>query len=219
MSRNKRWTLLQDIDGCLANFNSAFMDLLVDVNGPPKAPLKLECWHWPQQECGYTQEQVDKAWDEVDDAWWKALDPLPGAIKALDRIWWLEKEGLITPYFVTGRLPWARKASCDWLEEHGALRYPQVICTSNKSLIAAALGDKVAAVEDKPSIIGKYRSVSTKVDKLYVVDYPYNRDGIQMIDAAYLTPITRVIDTFEALVDLEKVILENEKAPTEVEAV
>ena len=193
------------------------MDLLVDVNGPPKNPLKLECWHWPQQECGYTQEQVDAAWDAVDDRWWLSLDPLPGAVKAMDKIWWMEREGLLTAYFVTGRLPWARKASCDWLEEHGGFVHPQVICSSQKQHIAVALGGKVAAVEDKPSIIGKYRSVACKVDRLYVVDYPYNRDGIQMVQAHYLTPITRVIDSYEALVDLEKIIL-NEKAPV-VEAV
>jgi hypothetical protein len=190
------------------------MDLLVDVNGPPKAPLKLECWHWPQKECGYTQEQVDKAWDAVDDKWWLSLDPLPGAIKALDRIWWLEKEGLITPYFVTGRLPWARKATCDWLELHGAIQYPQVICTSAKSLIAEAFwqAGKVVAVEDKPSIVCDYLATGA-LEKCYIIDYKYN----QLIEES--SDYHRVTDTFEALVDLEKAIVGNEKAPAEAEAV
>lgn len=213
MKKNNPWTLLQDIDGCLADFNTPFKQLLFDLHGPPpKGECVLEHWHWPQEECGYSQVQVDAAWDQVDESFWRAMQPLPGAVKALDRIWWMEQEGLLTPYFVTGRLPWARHATCMWLDEYGGFRFPQVICTSAKHNIAEALAGNVAAVEDKPSILKKLGVVGgvSRTNRLYAVEYPYNK-GLEFYGVQY------VRDTFEAIEDLEKAIT-NKEAPAEAEA-
>lgn len=212
MSRFDRWSLIQDVDGCLANFNSPFLQLLKDLHGPPpKGDPKLEKWHWPSEECGYTKTQIDAAWDEVDDNFWRNLEPLPGAVKALDRMWWMEQEGMITPYFVTGRLPWAREATIRWIEEYGGFRFPQVICTSGKDFVALALHQNglIAAVEDKPSILKRYGPSGVQIARIYAPSYAYNQ-GIEGVE--YVT------DAFEAIVDLEEVINPKKEAPADAEA-
>lgn len=183
------WSLLCDIDGCLANWNDRFFDLLFTLHGPPldfieswdssgptlKKWPTYSTWDWPKKECGYTNKQIDAAWDEVTSAWWLSLRPLPGAEEALERLQWLEDRYPFQVTFVTGRYPNAREASAQWLEKHGYTR-PHVLTTSSKVDVARALAANgpVFAIEDKPTLIDDYHA-SEVLQEVCIVSQPYNR--------------------------------------------
>jgi hypothetical protein len=180
-------TLIVDIDGCLANWNDAFYDLLVRLHGLPypdavgeyatrerQRPL-FRTWNWPKTECGYTNQEIDAAWDRVDDIWWNMLKPYDGVEDALERLHWLDYRRKAQVVFCTGRYPSARSASENWLYNHG---YPgaHVITTSKKLHIAHAhaANGPVSVIEDKPTLLEQY--LGGPLDTVYCIDQPYNQD-------------------------------------------
>jgi hypothetical protein len=203
-------SLIVDIDGCLANWNDAFFDLLVDLHGKPahfipgQRPV-FKTWNWPKTECGYTNKQINAAWDRVDDYWWVNLKPYPGVQDALERLCWLDHRGVTQVVFCTGRYPSARGASRDWLYRHGYERLAHVITTSKKLDIAQAhaANGPVSVIEDKPTLLEEYKF--GPVDTIYCIDQPYNRD----VAAPYnmgspCAEFIRLISAKDAAIDYEK---------------
>jgi hypothetical protein len=212
-------TLIVDIDGCLANWNERFFELLLALHGfPPKwgeapkpgASLTVAqptyiTWNWPKTECGYTNKQIDAAWDRVDDIWWNSLPAYPGVEDALQRLHWLDYRRKAQVVFCTGRYPSARFASTTWLSMHG-FACAHVITTSAKLHIAHAhaANGPVSVIEDKPTLLEDYKL--GPVDTIYCIDQPYNRD----VAANYLNPMKplaefiRLISAKDAAIDYEK---------------
>lgn len=207
MISNKRstktniWSVIVDIDGCLANWNEAFYELLASLHGDAHAGLPtFKTWDWPKTECGYTQKQVDAAWDKIDDMWWMALQPYPGTFDALKLLAWLDEVGKTQVTFVTGRYPSARNASALWLVDHG-YRSPHVLTTSRKEAVAKALAANgpVAVIEDKPTLIEGYAN-SQYVNLVYAIDQPYNRNLVHDFTVAV---VARKASTLEAVKHLD----------------
>lgn len=163
-----------DIDGVLANFNSAFERLLNDLHATeitlPKSGPSV--WDWPTH-YGWTPSQAHAAWEHIQEngEWWLDLDPTDWGTELLDTLIMLRHQDVVV-YFVTARKPLslAQEATTAWLEAHGFGMASVIVQPPgvSKAQIFAALGAKVV-VDDKPS------NCSPACVNL-LVDHDYNRD-------------------------------------------
>jgi 5'(3')-deoxyribonucleotidase len=139
-----------DIDGVLADFNTTFIQRIIDVTGKdlfPPWPFDIPVWHYPQH-FGYTEEELDfvngPVWKSVkeDAGFWFSLKAYPGAPEFLSR---LDPE-FHDFYFLTQRAGVAAKAQTEsWLEYHhyglksNQFAFPTVLLTADKGACAKAL--------------------------------------------------------------------------------
>jgi 5'(3')-deoxyribonucleotidase len=127
-----------DIDGVLADFNSAFIALIVKHTGKdlfPPRPFDIPIWNYPQH-FGYTDAEVNECFDLVkkDSMFWLNLRPYAGTYDVL--------RGLYFDYlyFITDRPGVDTKyQSEEWLKEHGLEDTPTVLVSPNKGLLAKCL--------------------------------------------------------------------------------
>lgn len=145
-----------DIDGCLADFNSAFHRLLVQAHGDRfphgYAPHQPPVWEWPRY-FGYTEEEEGIVWKAVHSSrtFWQELDEEPYGSEALHQLDRLSFDGHDI-YFVTNRRGLKAKLQTErWLEARGMYN-PTVLLASNKIPILKSLGVD-AFVDDKPETL------------------------------------------------------------------
>lgn len=195
-------TLLCDVDGVLANWNSAFRDLLLSLHGPRgDFDEAMKSWDWPKR-MGYTNREIDEAWAKVDFAWWMGLRPYPSAEDALRLLQKLKDHNKdFQVYFVTGRHSWAQSATTQWVNVWG-IWMPSVICTSHKKALAQIFckDGPVVAIEDKPALIGDYL-YSSLVERVYIVDQPYNRQEGFLLNTGRNWRVNQVGEAVNRLVD------------------
>lgn len=191
---------LIDVDGVLANFHDAFLDLLNtpkvigDWKRFPSAAGPL-VWDWPSEM--FPAEEVKAAWAKVErnPGFWGRLETFPGTIDFLHSLKRAEQSGGVQPYFVTNRLPAIAAAATNaWLDING-YPYPNVIAVSKsgtKHLIAEAVGANFI-VDDYWK---NFEGLGANVRK-YLVDRPWNQ--------GYSAPgVVRIKDPFAALtIELE----------------
>jgi uncharacterized HAD superfamily protein len=163
-----------DLDGCLADFTTAYAARLVKITGEnllPK-PLALPCWDWDKF-YGYTKQQIDDTIRSVaaDKLFWEKLKPLAEP-EVFARINVLSKTHEV--YFLTNRFGVNAKQQTEkFLYDHG-IYYPTVIVTSNKKPILDTL--KVDFfVDDKLETMNELASPPRP--HFYLIDAPYNQTG------------------------------------------
>lgn len=168
-------TLLCDIDGCLANWNSKFKALLAGLHGPRGVDAEaMTSWHWPRA-LGYSNKEIDAAWDKADHDWWQEIKPYATAAEALELLSnFTDYNKDFQVYFVTGRWPHIQFVSIGWLETYGFFR-PSVITTSRKAALAQVFQQdgRVAVIEDKPSLLSAYM-LGNSCQHIYRIEQPYN---------------------------------------------
>ena len=134
-----------DVDGCLADFNTGFINCCVTVTGrdafPPR-PFDITVWDYPQY-YGYTDEEVLKVWQtiEADEEFWTNLQPYADTHDSLTYLKHrqVKHDSRDDIYFVTARVGVEAKAQTEWwLECHG-FRNPTVLISGAKSMVARAL--------------------------------------------------------------------------------
>ncbi len=157
-----------DIDGVLADFNTAFAERLATLTGRTLAPAPFDphVWDWPRQ-IGYTGDEVDLAWRSVDQEanFWRALPARTGAVTFLSNLCqWMAYQNWVHAhshevYFLTTRTHGIRvKDQTEaWLQAHGfGCRPPTVLITrGDKGEVAFPLG-LTHAVDDRPENILAY---------------------------------------------------------------
>ena len=138
-----------DLDGVLADFNSAFIETLAEVTGRAlisKGTIPT-VWDYPQF-YGYTAAETSRVWEHIKGAkrWWLELAPLPGAHQFFSNLnWRMDKTT-----FITSRLgATAKEQSQAWLgffldEE------PEVVIAHDKGPVYEALGIS-HVLDDKPA--------------------------------------------------------------------
>lgn len=131
-----------DIDGVLADFNTAFIQRVIDVTGrdlfPPR-PFDIPTWNYPEH-YGYTAAEVSAVWASIklDISFWVSLPPYGDAIQALAMLDERQCAG-DEIYFVTARPGLeAKRQTENWLSYYG-FRRPTVLISSQKGLCAQAL--------------------------------------------------------------------------------
>lgn len=148
-----------DLDGCLAQFNVAFHDLLVARHGnrfpagydPSDPPV----WEWPRW-YGYTKEEEGACWKEVWDGrtFWQHLDVIPGEERTIPYLNALHVHDGHEIHFITNRRGKAVQYQSAWFLANAGFRHPSVIIARDKLPIIRALGldayidDKIDTVND-----------------------------------------------------------------------
>jgi uncharacterized HAD superfamily protein len=159
-----------DIDGVLANFNSAYIRLLGRIGGK-YVDTSYQPTQWSYEtDLGFDGETVHMAWEEIKKGgFWYSLDPLADVLDLPDIC---EDHDV---YFITQRPgKYAKLESEDWLREHYGVDVPTVLITeSGKGPIVKAL-DLDLFIDDRDKNILDVRRESPRTH-CFIVDRPYNR--------------------------------------------
>ena len=134
-----------DLDGVLADFNSRFIERIIEITGEdkfPPRPFDIPTWHYPQV-YGYTDEQMDltngPVWTSIrhDPTFWAMLPAYSWTANVLRRLHALQHEHAI--YFITDRTgATAKQQTESWLRNYNFDR-ATVLISSQKALCAQAL--------------------------------------------------------------------------------
>ncbi len=130
-----------DIDGVLADFNAAFINLVIQETGrdlfPPR-PFDIPLWNYPEH-YGYDQEEIAKVWGVIEHSpiFWQTLPYYPDTY---DSAKYLRQQMELghDVYFVTSRPGLTAKVQTErWLRRLALS--PTVLISSLKGLCAKAL--------------------------------------------------------------------------------
>ena len=174
-----------DLDGCLAQFNVAFAERLVQVTGKNLFPADYDrgnppVWEWPTY-FGYTPEEEKRTWESVWSEWffWQHLNVEPGQEKTLERIARLSDIDGHEIYFITNRRGRAVQSQCAcWLLNNG-INTASVIIARDKLPIIRALAldafidDKIETANDLARAADE-RDIPTRV---YLKETLHNREN------------------------------------------
>lgn len=184
-----------DIDGVLADFNTAYGELFTFVAGADLFPKGWReaiqagtfptSWHW-EKAAGYTPDLEQEVWNEhilqEGSSFWESLEPLPGAIDSLRRLHELTKEGHAI-YFITHRIGWNAKGQSEaWLRRHG-MANPTVIVAEHKWPVLHAIeanmfiDDKLQTCNEVAVNLSRWDAPSPLKGHLYLKDAPWNQVG------------------------------------------
>lgn len=194
--------IVMDMDGCLADFNWAYLDMLNRVSGKQVVvPDDWEPQEWSYERgLGFTAEEIRSAWDLIADPannFWAGLSDYPEAGDAVDRLDLLREGGKHIIFLTTRVGTHAKLQTEEWLDDMG-YRFPTVIVSGTKGPICAALGaTHFLDDRDKNCMEVSQCSPNTKV---YLLARPWNR-GLQQ--TASLQGITVVRTVGEYLTQVE----------------
>lgn len=184
-----------DLDGVLVNFNAGYIRTLTEVSGRAMVPENFEppCWSYAEQ-VGYSREEDNAAWKAIraNPKFWYDLNPLPGAITALDRLHARRLDGHEV-YFITSR-PGVRvhDQSVKWLEEHGFPRASVLIDRGGKGHAARALG-LTHFIDDRPENCVDVMDF-TGTTKVFMPRRSYNTAAQACVDRAVVSGRWRCVE-------------------------
>lgn len=167
-----------DVDGVLADFNSTFINRIIEVTGrdlfPPR-PFAIPCWDYPQQHYGYTAEENAAVWRSIerDNRFWFRLD----AYAELTREDWDRINNALPAhdiYFITSRPGVIAKQQTEWWLKYRGVQSPTVMLSSAKGLCARAL-QLDAYIDDRDAnVLDVAESMITT--KVFLMSRPWNTE-------------------------------------------
>lgn len=178
-----------DVDGVLAEFNSAYIDRILHVTGrdlfPPR-PFITEQWSYPEH-YGYTDHELANVWQDIkqDRYFWSRLPTFPETHAALVYLDRLMDEGHEV-YFITARPGLDAKSQTEsWLELHWPTQYTPtltVLISARKDLCAEALDldcyidDRDINVESVARVRNLVGGIFHERTRTFLLTRPWNRD-------------------------------------------
>lgn len=166
-------TILVDMDGVIANFNKAVLDVWNKEN--PERQLTIpNKFYWEEAYPDIPEAEFDKIFSKP--GFYRDLEPIEGALEAINQMFDCGLEVFIctAPYRA---ISWSEKA--EWVEFHlGKEWLRRLIMTKDKTLIFGTY-----LIDDKPEIKGLFTPMWEQV----VFDAPYNREGAKMVSSFRLT--------------------------------
>jgi uncharacterized HAD superfamily protein len=183
-------TIVSDIDGVLASFESAWEPLLARLAGGSKLPENWKTdpsfpaiWDWDS--AAYGKEITGAGWKEVATStkFWTTLKPTAACAEACRTLNALAKKNDV--FFLTSRPGvGVQNQTCAWLYEQG-INYPNVIVVKNYSDKIPLLENLKASffVDDKLETMQEWYThcfknrISTTQSYFGLIDAPYNREG------------------------------------------
>lgn len=170
-------------DGCLADFNSAFIRRIIDVTGRNLFPEGYEPHTWDYPEAlGYSPTETDEVWRSIkqDRMFWATLPAYPTTPAFLGLVATRSEDDF---YFITARPGiQAKRQTEEWLFHYTPWSKPlfnwTVLVSSHKGLCAQALGlDRY--LDDKWE---NAESIATTNTKSYLLDRPWNQQPNSQCD-------------------------------------
>ena len=176
-----------DIDGVLADFNFAFINLIVTLTGQdlfPDRPFDIPMWDYPQH-YGYTNEQMVAAWSDIERSayFWEQLKPYSGIKNTI------ELANVLPTYFVTSRMGYDVKGQTErWLRNRG-VEHPTVLISSHKGLCCKAL--KISHYVDDRTENCESVVTDSPLTECSMVPQPWNKQlvGVPRISLATWTNV------------------------------
>ena len=162
-----------DIDGVLAQFDTAYTQLLMKID--PTIKVDVFAADFPvawsiEDYYGFSPETVDKAWAEIKNCgiFWKFLFPYPTAWADIEALNAAKRSHDI--YFLTNRPgATAKRETEEWLRGHGFDRATVVICSKKQLFCEAAEIDVL--IDDKVDNCWNHKSTRT-----FLFKRPYNKE-------------------------------------------
>ena len=184
-------TIVSDIDGVLASFESAWEPLLAKLAGESRLPAGWktdpnfpDIWDWDKR--AYGDDIVREAWKiaNADPKFWLKLDPLPGTTEAAKVINTIQRKHQII--FLTRRSGVAaQRQTCEWLYGVG-INYPNVITVNDADEKVPILQNLRARffIDDRLETMEAWythchmNGISTNPPNYFaLIDAPYNHEG------------------------------------------
>ncbi len=132
-----------DVDGVLADFNTAFIERIIAITGKdlfPPRPFDIPVWDYPQY-YGYTEAEISAVWARIkaDSYFWARLPVYPDTHDVLKLL--ARRYSGDDIYFITSRPGiYAKQQTETWLRIHECYDRPTVLISGAKGLCADALG-------------------------------------------------------------------------------
>jgi 5'(3')-deoxyribonucleotidase len=180
-----------DIDGVLADFNSAFIHRVTEVTNKdlfPVRPFDIPTWNYPQH-YGYTEAEVSAVWEDIkaDPNFWYDLVEYPQTQEALGVLKSMESFSAAEVYFITARPGTEVKYQTEgWLLETG-FACPTVLISSAKGLCARAL-NLTHYIDDRWENVVDVRNYNPNT-QVFLLTQPWNKDndaefqGVQRVES------------------------------------
>lgn len=166
-----------DIDGVLADWNSAFRDLLEEQTRKKPKVWPPDKWAWPNDYC--TGAEIHNAWGYIDSTrgtWWADLEPLYKGSGASERKALIDLSKHHDLYFMTARYgAGVKRVTEGWIEDYYAI-WPTVLVGLDPQAKAAVMKalDIDVMVDDRPeNVIAAYR---VDIDHPIIYDQPWNKE-------------------------------------------
>lgn len=199
-----------DIDGILARFNEAYINLIYTHTGirlPDESDAYPNTWHF-ERAAGIEKSRENAMWKEIKDSptFWQMLRPYEDSISPMRRFaTWVDEEANhdLETYYITNRQGNRVLAQTDdWLlDTYQELVYANTICARNKGKMAAALeldlyiDDKLENCEDVVRLSPQTRC--------FILDRPWNR-GREVTGCKRLYDLGAYIDEIIELYEAKK---------------
>lgn len=209
-----------DLDGVLADFNTAFISLIkqqLDITLPPPDDTYPHVWAY-HREGGVTKEQDTVLWEKIRNTdFWNRLMPYPETVTLL-RYTNMMRWGGDGIYFITTRPGQNAKYHTEqWLDRWGAQQPTVLIAGDEAAKGQLAQGLKLDAfIDDKPENCFEVSKATRKTEALginadvfsypcqtFLLDRPYNRSQAHR-DLCEQHKVTRVYSVVDTLHDLSK---------------
>lgn len=189
-----------DIDGVLANFNSAYIAKCIAVTGrdlfPPR-PFDIVTWEFPES-YGYTKAEVSAVWASIKESlnFWFSLKPYFDTQTSLEMLCARQDTYKDEVYFITARPGTEVKFQTErWLEVYAPFNAwtPTVLISSQKGMCAKAL-ELDMYIDDRLENVYDVREKSYNTS-VYLMDRTWNQTegGILRGD---ITRVYSVADMF-----------------------
>lgn len=169
-----------DVDGVLADFNTAMIQRVVNVTGrdlfPPR-PFDIPVWDYPEH-YGYSQTETSATWEDIrkDEKFWLNIHPYNETERVLTHLFRLSyfRDADTEVYFITARPGIRAKAQTErWLRIYGFDDDPTVLISPHKGLCATALNlDRY--IDDKTENAWDVALTGTTT---FLMDRPWNRNA------------------------------------------
>lgn len=194
-----------DIDGVLADFNTAYRAKLLEVTGRDLCPPDVSnppTWEWPSF-YGYTEAEEDMVWEQIEQAslFWEDLRRLPDADIFLHLLASLPQTDDI--YFVTSRPGLTAKGQSErWLEMcgYGGATVTIALPSHNKGPLAAAL-NLTHFIDDKAENC-RCVKVSSPETQVFLLRYNYNQAQQAGLRGQGVVVIDSILEFAEAVSDV-----------------
>jgi hypothetical protein len=191
-----------DIDGVLADFNTAYRQRLIDVTGRTLIPpfvggYEPGVWNYATDEYGYTKEEDSAVWKDIigDDTFWLRLNPYAEADRFIRSLFDCEV------YFITTRPGKAVKSQSEqWIIDAAPGYTPTVLIAKNaaaKGQLASGLG-LTHFIDDRPeNCLAVKRAIPSCA--VYLLDHKYNTWAKENVDYESIVRICALKDFTAAL--------------------